>query len=62
VWQVVQAQGRPAEFKMVVEVTKEGAKFECLSGCGWKTLSYGCEGQPPCAFQLDQNGVGPVTR
>jgi len=55
-----QAQTQLADFKITVEATTGAAKLECLRGCAWKTLSFGCEGKAECKAQVDQTGVSGI--
>jgi hypothetical protein len=48
-----------ADFQMVVEFSDGKLNAQCLRGCAWKTLSYGCQdGRVTCKAQIDQLGVG----
>ena len=59
-WRFGQTQTQVADFKIIIDATTGGAKLECLRGCAWKTLSFGCEGKAECQAQVDQNGVGGI--
>ena len=48
-----------AEFQMVVEFSNGKLNAQCLRGCAWKTISYGCQdGRVTCKAEIDQLGVG----
>ena len=54
-----QAPQPVAEFQMVVEFSDGKLNAQCLRGCAWKTISYGCQdGRVTCKAQIDQLGVG----
>lgn len=59
-WQFGHAQARLADFKITVEPSASGAKFECSKGCAWEKLSFSCDGKQPCKAQVDQTGVTPI--
>ena len=61
-WQIGQAQGQMATFRIVVEPSANGLKATCLSGCAWKELTFGCElpFKQPCKAEIDQVGVSGV--
>jgi len=63
-WQLGRAQGQVAPvapFTMQIEFTAFGIKAECLKGCAWKKVTYGCtQERTPCKAEIDQLGVGGV--
>ena len=60
-WQLGRAQSQVSPFTMQIEFTAFGIKAECLKGCAWKTLTFGCtEARTPCKAEIDQLGVGGV--
>jgi hypothetical protein len=59
-WRLATTQTQVADFKIVIEATTGGAKLECLRGCAWNTLSFGCDGKAECKAQVDQTGVSGI--
>ena len=58
-WQVgqAQAQTKVSDFKIAVQVSKDGLTAQCLQGCAWKEISFTCDPQKPCKTEIDQLGV-----
>ena len=48
----------PSRFRIEVRTESGEILMRCTQGCVWETLSVGCNANEPCAFVLDQNGMG----
>ena len=44
-------------FTILVEATADGAVFESSGGTTWSELSFGCSGEAPCKFIVNESGV-----
>ena len=50
-------------FQMVVEFSQGSLKAQCVKGCAWVTVTYGCEdARPTCKAEIDERGIGGAGR
>jgi hypothetical protein len=54
--------GRRASSDLVLAVrrTPIGVQLDCVSGCNWKRLAFGCPEPGSCEAEVSRHGLGPV--
>lgn len=45
------------EIEVTVDSAKNEVRFECIDGCAWETLSFGCGKEVECTSSIDEYGT-----
>ncbi len=49
-----------SDLVMTLRHTPNGVQLDCVSGCNWNRLAFGCPEPGSCEAEVSRRGLGPV--